>query len=59
MALQKENIKNHIFIAYHEGDIEMVKYLISQGAYIESKDGEGMTPLHISFYESEIDIFEY
>ena len=42
-----------------EGNLELVKYLISEGANIESKDNDNFTPLHFAALEGHLNIVEY
>lgn len=41
-----ENKQTPLHVASYEGKFEMVYFLLSHGANVEAKDGQGWTPLH-------------
>jgi ankyrin repeat protein len=46
-------------VAVIEGNIEIVKYLVSQGADINIKDSSGKTPLQITIHEGRVELINY
>ena len=49
----------YLHLASQKGDFQTVKYLISHGANIESKDTNGVTPLYIASRNGHIEIVKY
>jgi len=54
-----DNGETPLHRAAYRGHIEMVKYLVLQGAYINDIDNDGYTPLHITSYEGDIELMKY
>ena len=48
-----------LHIAYQEGHLPVVQYLIEKGANIEVKDWEQKTPLHIACLRGYLPIVQY
>ena len=46
-------------VAVIEGNIEIVEYLVSQGADINIKDGSGETPLQIAIHEGKLELINF
>jgi ankyrin repeat protein len=46
-------------VAVIEGNIEIVEYLVSQGADINIKDGSGETPLQIAIHEGKLELIKF
>ena len=48
-----------LLIAILLGNLDIVQYLISEGANIECKTTKGLTPLHIASKKGHLDIIQY
>ena len=48
-----------LHIASFTGQLQTVRYLISKGAYIDSKIYDGSTPLHFASSSNHIDVVQY
>ena len=57
--ISEKNGNIPLFLAINEGNLEIVQYLITQGANIESKTKDGLTPLHFASGNNDIKIVEY
>ena len=48
-----------LHIAAYNPEVEVLKYLISQGADVNAKDNDGETPLHHTVFNSNIEVLKY
>jgi len=53
------NGNTFLHIAVHEGNIDIAKYLVSQGAVVNVKDRKDETPLQIAIHEGNVELVKY
>jgi ankyrin repeat protein len=58
-AQNKHNKRTPLHLAIFTGNIEVIKYLIEQGAKINARDRVDLTPLHHAVYGGDIKIVKY
>jgi len=54
--IEDENGTTPLYFACEEGHIEVVKYLVKQGANINKRNNDGITPLSIACQERHIEV---
>lgn len=60
-ALDKKEIQieNAMLIAAKYGKLEVIKYLITQGASVKTSDSYNRTPLHFAVIHGHVDVIKY
>ncbi|RCK74497.1 MAG: hypothetical protein IGBAC_1445 [Ignavibacteriae bacterium] len=59
LLIKDKNGMSPLHIATFRGNIEIVKYLVENGALVDSRDDINLTPFHIAVQEGYREIIEY